>query len=193
MVMSTTDSAGTRSAFFRMAQDDVDRFWEAAFNPEQPGLRQFVADAADEIFSEIRAVQGRPLKEKMKILRVTDFDGSDLRHADLAGEDLSGISFIGADLRHANLAGADLSNADLSNSLLHGTKLGGANMAGTRLAGARGQIPLSESAAVAAAAAMVTWLGLRWLWAAVRGGNKPTQDPASSDGQIAEISESAEA
>lgn len=191
--MSTADSAGTRSAFFQMSQDEADRFWEVAFNPEQPGLRQFIADAADEIFAEIREVEGRPLKEKMAILGVSDFDGSDLRFADLAGEDLSGISFVGADLRHANLADADLSNADLSDALLHGTNFGGAKVEGARFERARGRIMLSEGIVMAAVAAMVTWLGLRWLRSAIQGGGDgPVRESPSSEGRPAEAAESAD-
>lgn len=65
-----------------------------------------------------------------------EYDGRDLRNADLRGWDLDDTSFVGADLRGANLAGASLVSSSLTDADLSGADLSGANLNLCELTGA---------------------------------------------------------
>ena len=71
-----------------------------------------------------------------------DFQGADLRAANLARADLLQTNFANADLSFANLAGADLAQANLQNAnltaaALNAARLHGADLRGAILRGAR--------------------------------------------------------
>ncbi len=56
-----------------------------------------------------------------------------LRHASLAGKDLSGANLRGADLSGAWLVGANLTNANLSFAVLHGVNFKDADLTGATI------------------------------------------------------------
>ena len=62
-----------------------------------------------------------------------DFQGADLRWANLLGCDLSNANLAGADLEGAVLLGASLSGANLTGAKLYRTNAGGANLSGAHL------------------------------------------------------------
>lgn len=78
------------------------------------------------------------LKSKEKFLVGADFQGADLRRADLSFSELRQTNLQGADLSEANLTGAYLGKANLRDANLNGTILEKANLEGADLTGVRG-------------------------------------------------------
>ncbi|MFG2072818.1 WD40 domain-containing protein [Nonomuraea maritima] len=96
-------------------------------------LRQWAADPPGDDMSRANAVK---VSARLRTPSHTDLRGANLKGEDLSARDLREVDLTGADLTDATLAGTNLSRATLRDARLVGARLDGAQLAGADLRGA---------------------------------------------------------
>ncbi|SHJ94698.1 Uncharacterized protein YjbI, contains pentapeptide repeats [Clostridium cavendishii DSM 21758] len=86
-------------------------------------VNSLLLKTSESLRNEARKGAKSDLKRKKKISGRLNLIGSDLRKANLKGEDLCGALLIASDLRNVDLTGTDLIGADLRDADLRGANL----------------------------------------------------------------------